>query len=118
MRGEARGRQVFGAVLFANATSESVEFRGDGGKLVVARGAKGVDDLLIGCTFNRAGAEDGRFAAGGFDLLLEPLEVLVRFLVSGKDVDRVLDGDRAQLLQLPPDAHAEVRRPRRELMNQ
>lgn len=106
------------ALLFADRAGQPVQFGGDAGIILITLFAEGADDLPIRCAFNRAGEEDGRLAARGLDLLLEPLEVFMRSLVEGQHVDRVLDRHRPELLQLAPGAHAQVRRLGRQLVNQ
>ncbi len=60
----------------------------------------------------------GRLAALSRDLPCNPLEVLARLLRLWQNVDRVLDRDRAEPLQTPPDLGAKVRRLRGDLVNE
>jgi len=57
--------------------------------------------------------EDARLSADAFDLCFQPLEVFARIGRIRQDVHRLFDHERANLLQPPPDAHADVGRLRR-----
>src|ERR1041384_8826513 len=83
--------------------------------LIVARAAKRRDDFFVCLAFDRTRAKDRGFATRRLDLLLEPMKIFVRLLVSGQHVDGVLDRHCAELLQFAPDTHAEICRPRRQL---
>ena len=65
-----------------------------------------------------ARGEHARLAAGGPDLGLEPLEVLAGIGRVRQGVDRLLQRDGADLLQPAPGRDPEVRRLRRELVDE
>src|SRR5215470_14583206 len=106
------------ALLLADRPSQSVQFRSDLRVLLIPRLIECSAYLRVSGPFDRAGAKDGRLAARRLDLLLEPLEILVRLFVEGEDVDRILDRHGAEPLQLAPDADAQVGRLRRQLVDQ
>ena len=75
-------------------------------------------DLLI-----REAVDEARLAERGLasllsDLSKKPLEIFVRTVAPWKDIDRVLDGDRAETLQASADLHAEIVRLGRDLVNE
>src|SRR5215510_4918953 len=102
--------------LFANATSQTIKLSGDRRKLFVACLAECPNNFLIGCAFNRSRSKDSSFPARRLDLLFQPLKILVGLFVGGQDVNGVLDCDSSKLLQLTPDANAQIRRSGRQLM--
>src|SRR6266404_823850 len=93
--------------LLTDRARQSVEFCRNDGKFLIARFAKSRYDLFVSRGFYRGGLKDSCFATRRFDLLLKPLKIFVSFFVGRKNIDRVLDGHRAQLLQLAPDPHAQ-----------
>ena len=104
--------------LFTDRARQSFEFCRDGGKLFITRFAKSRYDFFVGRAFDRGCSKDSGFAAGRFDLLLQPLEVFVRFLVCRQHINGILNRHRPELLQLAPDAHAQVCGLGRQLMDQ
>src|SRR5262245_4286818 len=106
------------SLLLADRPGQSVQFRRDLRVLLVARQLECGANLLVGGPFDRASAKDGRLATRRLDLLLEPLEIFVRFLVEGEDVDRILDRHGAEPLKLAPYADAQIGRLRRQLVDQ
>src|SRR5689334_21746031 len=109
---------MLGARLFANATGQTIELSGDRRKLFVACLAERTDDLLVRCALSRSRAKHSGFTASRLDFLFQPLKILVCLFVGGQDVDGVLDCDSAELLQLAPDANAQIGRPGRQLMDE
>src|SRR5947207_3412825 len=99
---------MFSATLLTHGTRQPVEFRSDGCKFFITHLAKSGSDFFISRAFDRGGLKDSCFAARRLDLLLKPLKIFMSFFVSRKNIDRVLDCYRAQLLQLAPDPHAQV----------
>src|SRR5262247_1069396 len=106
------------ALLLADRPGKSIQLRSDLRVLLVTRLLECGADLRVGGPFDRAGPKDGRLATRRLDLLLEPLEIFVRFLVEGEDVDRILDRHGAEPLKLAPYADAQIGRLRRQLVDQ
>ena len=84
----------------------------------VARLVEERPDLLIRKAVDQACLTDDRFTAAFDDLSQQPLEILLRLLVHRQRMHRVLDRDRAEVLQPPPDLDAEICRLRRKLMDE
>src|ERR1041384_5680104 len=106
------------ARLLSDSSGEPVEFRGNRRKLRLARLPESSDDLVICCALDRTRSKHSRFTTSRFDLLFQPMEILVCFFIRRQDVDRILDCDRAELLQFAPDTNAQICRLSRQLMNQ
>src|SRR5438552_5609172 len=79
--GEASGGEMLATRLSTNCASQTTQLCRDRRKLFVARFAKGGNDFIIGCAFDRGGLKHSCFTAGRFDLLLQPLKIFVRFFV-------------------------------------
>ena len=73
---------------------------------------------VIGPGIDVVGGKHAGVAAAPLDLGLEPLEVFPGPRRVRQDVDGLLDGNGAELLQPPPCAHAEVRRGRGQLVHE
>src|SRR5204863_8071093 len=74
----------------------------------VPGGAKQRLDLGVGQAIHEVGLADRSLPAAGHDLPHLPLEVFDRLVRAGEDIDRVLDGDRAETLQPGPQLDTEV----------
>src|SRR5262249_10697097 len=74
--------------------------------------------LLVAEPIDEVGLADHPFAAALLDLAQQPLEVLERLLARRQHIDRVLDRDRAETLQPPPDLDPQIGGLRRQLGNQ
>src|SRR6266700_846529 len=75
-------------------------------------------DLCVGeAVYERRAAHRFHTTSHG-DFLAEPLEILACLRGEGQGVHRILDRDRAESLQAPPDLDAEVVRLRWELMDE
>src|SRR5689334_1146887 len=106
------------AGLLSDSAGEPVEFGSNGREFLIACPLKGSDDLVIRRAFDRTRSKDSRFTTGRLNLLFQPLKILVRFFIRRKDIDRILDCDRPEFLKFAPDANAQVRWLRGQLMNQ
>ena len=84
----------------------------------VARPVEKGPDILIRNAVDQACLTDHRFTAALDDLSHQPLEILLGLLVHRQRMHRVLDRDRAEVLQPPPDLDAEICRLRRKLMDE
>ena len=84
----------------------------------VARLVEERPDLLVRKAVDQPRLADHRFAAAFDDLTQQPLEVLLGLLVHRQRVHRVLDRDRAEVLQPPPDLDAQICGLRRKLMDE
>ena len=84
----------------------------------VARPVEERPDILIRNAVDQACLTDHRFTAALDDLSHQPLEILLGLLVHRQRMHRVLDRDRAEVLQPPPDLDAEICRLRRKLMDE
>ena len=84
----------------------------------VARLVEERPDLLVRKAVDQPRLADDGFAAAFDDLTQQPLEVLLGLLVHRQRVHRVLDRDRAEVLQPPPDLDAQICGLRRELMDE
>src|SRR5262245_5754340 len=104
--------------LFANPTSQTIELGRNRGELLIARVTECVDNLLIRCALNRSRSKNSGLTTSRLDFLFQPLKILVGLFVGGQDVHGVLDCDSAELLQLAPDANAQICRPGRQLMDE
>src|SRR5262245_19014362 len=109
---------MFGAGLFADSASQTVELGSKRVKLRITCCAKGSDDLFVGSTLDRSRPKYARLASCGRDFLLQALEVLVRLFIRWKNVYGILNRNGAKLLQFAPDANAEVGWSGWQLMNQ
>jgi hypothetical protein len=75
-------------------------------------------DLVVGEAVDQPRLAERCVPTLASDLPEDPFEVLAGVVGIGKDVDRVLDRDGPHRLEAPPDLHPEIRRLRRELMDQ
>ena len=78
--------------------------------VLFARALEERADVAVGEPFDSARLEDQTFAAELADLAQDPREILARGIGAGQPIERVLEGNRSDLLQPPPDFHAGVRR--------
>ena len=123
---DAKAGKVTGVRLRNVNTNELTVYEAGGvfildrndGKFLITRFAKSRSDFFVSRAFDGCGLKDCSFATRRFDLLLQPLKIFVSFFVGRKHIDRVLDCYRAQLLQLAPNAHAQVCGLGRQLMDQ
>src|SRR5437588_660489 len=65
--GEASGGEMLATRLPTNCASQTIQLCRDRRKLFVARFAKGGNDFIIGCVFDRGGLKHSCFAAGRFE---------------------------------------------------
>ena len=84
--------------------------------VVLARLLEHFDQLIVGDGVDVRGAENGRLSTRGDDLGFEPFQVLASAGGIRQGVDRLLERDRADLLQAAPRADAQVGGRRRQLM--
>src|SRR5437868_3099846 len=68
--------------------------------LGITRGAEQVPHALVGQPFDERRLDDGAVAAAFDDLAQDPVEVLARVLAGWQRVDRILDRDRAEALEM------------------
>ena len=113
----ASARRSGGAIV-AERRGEGAELLGELLVILVARSVEQGPDLLVGEALDEPGLADDRLAAALHDLAQEPLEVLLRLGRRGQRVDGVLDRDRADALEPPPDLDPQVGGLGRQLMDQ
>src|SRR5439155_6203344 len=75
-------------------------------------------DRIVGEAFHESRLADRRLPALLDDLSQHPFEVLASRVASRQDVDRVLDGNGAELLEPPPHLDAEIVGLRGQLMDE
>ena len=97
---------------------ESPGFTGDGVVVGVARRVEHGAYLLVGEPVDEARLAQRRFAAARDDLLHQPAEILLGLLAQRQSIHRALHRHGAHGLQPAPDLDAEIRRLRRQLMDQ
>jgi hypothetical protein len=80
--------------------------------------AKGLLQFVVGPGVHPVRGKDGGLPAERGDFGLHPGKVLLRRRRVRQRVDRAFHGDGAELLESPPDPHADVRGFRRQLVHQ
>ena len=111
-------RHLGPARLGVETALETAGFLGQPGVVLVARGDEHAAELSVVEALEQRRLADQHLAAQLDDLPGEPGKVLLRLLVAGERVDRVLHRHRAQRLQASPYLDARIGRLGRQLMDQ
>ena len=69
---------------------------------VLSSSPESLDERIVGPCIDIVGCEDGRITAGRLDFGLQPFEILPGVGGIGKGIHRLLQWNRADLLQPPP----------------
>ena len=113
------GTAVVGEIVLARQLAgELARLPGDLQVVRVASGAEHLPDLLVGESLHESRLDQRGVAATLHDVSQDPVQVLVRLFVRGEGVDGVLDADRAEALEPPPDLDPEVVRLGRNLVDE